>query len=136
MTAGELYRSLADRGIALSRQGDALTAAPKELLTDDDRAAIRQHKAALLDMLALDDEALTALDALQPVNWPADGQGHGITILTGPDGWRVALLSEDLEALVVMAERWRAIKRAERDGAAPKEARAKREDQHGLFDGE
>ena len=51
MTAETLVVTFASRGIELAADGDTLMAKPASKLTDADREAIRQHKAALLDLL-------------------------------------------------------------------------------------
>jgi hypothetical protein len=42
---------LEDRGLSLRPDGDALVVSPREHLTDDDRAAIRQHRDELLALV-------------------------------------------------------------------------------------
>jgi hypothetical protein len=57
MTAGALVADLAARGMVLRRRGLELRAAPRRLLTDADRAALRAAKTDVLAVLA-DLEAL------------------------------------------------------------------------------
>ncbi|HHY94540.1 MAG TPA: hypothetical protein GX513_05965 [Firmicutes bacterium] len=53
MTPSDLLAGLKGRGITLQPEGDALRySAPKGAMTDDLRAAIREHKAALLALLS------------------------------------------------------------------------------------
>jgi len=48
MTAADLLRTLRKRGLTVAADSDALTVRPRNLLTDDLRAAIRAHKRDLL----------------------------------------------------------------------------------------
>src|SRR5215471_12466031 len=48
MTAADLLTSLRGRGLTLTADGDALVVRPRDLLTDELRAAIRAHKQGLL----------------------------------------------------------------------------------------
>jgi len=48
MSAADLLTTLRNRGLTVSADGDALTIRPRELLTDELRAAIRAHKRDLL----------------------------------------------------------------------------------------
>src|SRR5215470_12904392 len=48
MTAADLLTSLRGRGLTLTADGDALVVRPRDLLTDELRAAIRAHKRDLL----------------------------------------------------------------------------------------
>lgn len=48
MTAEDLLATLRERGLIVAADGDALTVRPRELLTDELRAAIRAHKRDLL----------------------------------------------------------------------------------------
>jgi hypothetical protein len=48
MTAADLLTALRNRGLTVSADGDALVVQPRELLTDELRAAIRAHKRDLL----------------------------------------------------------------------------------------
>ena len=48
MTAAELLTTLRRRGLTLAAHGDALIVRPRDLLTDELRAAIRTHKRDLL----------------------------------------------------------------------------------------
>lgn len=52
MGGRETFLDLAARGIRLAAQGDRLVARPASRLTDEDRDAIRQHRASLLRLLA------------------------------------------------------------------------------------
>jgi predicted deacetylase len=52
MTAGALVADLAARGMVLRRRGLELRAAPRRLLTDADRAALRAAKTDVLAVLA------------------------------------------------------------------------------------
>jgi hypothetical protein len=52
MTAGALLDTLAQRGVKLVPDGNALIAQPASKLTDADREAIRAHKAEVLRLLA------------------------------------------------------------------------------------
>lgn len=51
MDTHDVCRRLYDAGITLSSDGDRLLAAPADCLTDELRALIREHKAALLRLL-------------------------------------------------------------------------------------
>ena len=51
-SAADFIQHLARRGILLAVSGSKLLASPASLLTDDDRAAIRELKPALLALLA------------------------------------------------------------------------------------
>jgi hypothetical protein len=51
MTAASLLTILRDRGLTVEADGDALTVRPRDLLTDELRAAIRANKRELLDEL-------------------------------------------------------------------------------------
>ncbi|MDN3920404.1 hypothetical protein [Roseateles violae] len=51
MGAHELLLHLRGAGLDLAAEGDRLTVAPRELLTDAMRAAIKMHKPALLEAL-------------------------------------------------------------------------------------
>jgi hypothetical protein len=48
MTAANLLTKLRDAGLRVAADGDALNVGPRELLTDELRAAIRAHKRDLL----------------------------------------------------------------------------------------
>ncbi len=48
MTVADLLTTLRSRGLTVAADGDALTVRPRELLTDELRAAIRAHKRDLL----------------------------------------------------------------------------------------
>jgi hypothetical protein len=48
MTASDLLTTLRRHGLVVAADGDVLTVRPRELLTDDLRAAIRAHKRDLL----------------------------------------------------------------------------------------
>jgi hypothetical protein len=48
MTATDLLTTLRSKGLTVAADGDALTVGPRELLTDELRAAIRAHKRDLL----------------------------------------------------------------------------------------
>lgn len=48
MTAANLLTKLLDAGLRVAADGDALTVRPRELLTDELRAAVRAHKRDLL----------------------------------------------------------------------------------------
>lgn len=48
MTATDLLTKLRDAGLRVAADGDALNVGPRELLTDELRAAIRAHKRDLL----------------------------------------------------------------------------------------
>jgi ribosomal protein L37AE/L43A len=51
MIAQTIIRRLADRGISLTLSGEGITVTPASALTNEDRQAIRDHKAELLDLL-------------------------------------------------------------------------------------
>ena len=55
MAAPDLLHALQDRGLKLWAEGDRLLVAPKERITDEARALIREHKPELL--VALTSEA-------------------------------------------------------------------------------
>ncbi len=78
MTAEALYLDLFGRGLRL-RADDAgrLIVSPGDLLTDDDRAAIRQHKDELLVIVAY---------AATPSGPPDTGPGQDRTGLPVPSG--------------------------------------------------
>lgn len=57
LSAWALLDQLRAIGIAVFRKGDDLSLTPRHLLTDDLRAAIRQHKSNLLECLQLEDPA-------------------------------------------------------------------------------
>jgi hypothetical protein len=81
MTPAPLLRSLASRGVTLRAEGGKLVAAPREALTDADRAWLREHKDALLRILASDDpEREAALDEY--------GRMHPYDFPEGPVGLR------------------------------------------------
>jgi hypothetical protein len=48
MNATDLLTTLRNRGLTIAADGDALNVRPRELLTDELRAAIRTHKRELL----------------------------------------------------------------------------------------
>jgi len=50
--ARALLEALKTRGLQVQRRGGALHVTPRRLLTDTDRAALREHKPALLQLLA------------------------------------------------------------------------------------
>src|SRR5262245_45127373 len=52
MNAETLYTALRAREMSLSVVGDRLALTPRELLTDADRAALRTHKAEIIELLA------------------------------------------------------------------------------------
>lgn len=52
MHAQHLYNELITRGLALTADDDHISVSPAGLLNDDDRAAIRQNKPGLLEILA------------------------------------------------------------------------------------
>ena len=58
MTAEALYLDLFGRGARLRADDGRLIVSPGELLTDDDRVQIRQHKDELLAIVAYVDAAL------------------------------------------------------------------------------
>jgi hypothetical protein len=53
MTAAELWAELARLGATATRNGDTLEVRPAAALTTSLRAAIREHKAEVLDMVTL-----------------------------------------------------------------------------------
>ncbi|HWQ35420.1 MAG TPA: hypothetical protein VNQ79_21415 [Blastocatellia bacterium] len=54
MSATTLIDDLRQRGFALTPEGNGIRITPASALTDADRAAIRAHKAALLELLTTD----------------------------------------------------------------------------------
>ncbi len=78
MTAEALYLDLFGRGLRLRADDDGrLIVSPGELLTDDDRVAIRRHKDELLAIVAY-----AALPAMRPDTGP----GQDRTGLPVPSG--------------------------------------------------
>ncbi|MCG5494413.1 hypothetical protein [Ectothiorhodospira variabilis] len=61
--ATDLLTALTHRGITLAANDDRLTVEPATLLTEDDRAAIREHKHALLRMVRAQDIGRQRLEA-------------------------------------------------------------------------
>ena len=51
MSAARVLHRLQECGVHLRIQGDAIVAAPRDALTDELRALIREHKPALLDAM-------------------------------------------------------------------------------------
>jgi hypothetical protein len=91
MAATDLLMTLRGRGLILAADGDSLIVRPRELLTDELRAAIRTHKPEILAELAAANE--TPLDAL------ADpGTGHrrakALDLLAEHPTWRRVVLAE------------------------------------------
>jgi hypothetical protein len=51
MIAATLIESLSSRGLSVLADGDTIKISPSAALTDEDRQAIRDHKAELLELL-------------------------------------------------------------------------------------
>jgi len=78
MTAEALYLDLFGRGLRLRADDDGrLIVAPGDLLTDDDRVAIRRHKDELLEIVAY---------AATPSSPPDSGPAPNRTGLPVPSG--------------------------------------------------
>ena len=56
MNAVDILETARERGIELAVNGDAVMARPREAITDELRAAIRQHKPELLTLLRQEGE--------------------------------------------------------------------------------
>ena len=98
MTPDALLDALERRGLVLGGDGrGGLRVCPAALLTPADRAALRQHKAALLGLLA-------RRDALDELAWrvpPEEAVGvREAVVLDDGHGWAVAFLASDLDAIV------------------------------------
>jgi hypothetical protein len=88
MTAGALIVDLAARGVVLRRRGLELRAAPRRLLTDADRAALRAAKtdvvAVLADLEALERDGTAAqLRAIAATLTAAEHQRLAVEVATG-----------------------------------------------------
>ncbi len=55
MSAPSILEQLQSAGLAVECEGDRLTVKPKELLTDELRQAIRDHKSEIMLLLTVDD---------------------------------------------------------------------------------
>ena len=88
MTAAAVMAGLADHGVRLTAEGANLRAFGP--LTDDDRALIREHKPALLALLAgAESPPATAVDAAPTTHCPACGSPSWWRAPSSP-GWRCA----------------------------------------------
>lgn len=75
LSATELLNRLRSRGVTLRINGSKLRASPRSLLTDDDRATIRERKSELLEVItvlndapgSLPDWLYEAIDAAFPI---------------------------------------------------------------------
>ena len=112
MTAAAVMAGLADHGVRLTAEGANLRAFGP--LTDDDRALIREHKPALLALLAgAESPPATAVDAAPTTHCPACGSPSWWRAPSSP-GWRCAYCEprdrsriEAHESIVVDGGRWR-----------------------------
>jgi tubulysin polyketide synthase-like protein len=89
MTAPAFIESFAARGFSFLADGGKLIVSPASALTDEDRQAIREHKAELLDLLAdenieMHDSAL--FDVVVEVDF-YDGTRLRIPQQSTPEGW-------------------------------------------------
>ena len=117
MTPAALLSALADRGVALARDGDRLTVSGASALTDDDRAAIRLRKPRLLEMLAYSDAQMSALDELAArLPEPAGQEVREAVLLDGGTGWVLAVPVEELREIEESLTRLREVRRGERPG--------------------
>lgn len=86
MTAWALLEDLRQRGVTVGADGSHLRARPRQALTDEDIAAMRQHKAELLLLLAV--PPVPAVDpdvpAVTRCNWP--GCNERVTLVRLEDG--------------------------------------------------
>lgn len=76
----DLIRELTERGMSLEPAGPNIRVSPRGLLTDEDRARIRSHKAELLTVLG-------APPALPPDDPISNGLRARLLFWGGPLGW-------------------------------------------------
>jgi hypothetical protein len=101
MTGADLLANLRHAGLAIRADGDALFVRPRELLTDDLRTQIREHKPAILAALqdaANDAPKQTDAEAaeLQDQDDPAAKarRQRVLAILTANPGFRYAVVTD------------------------------------------
>ena len=110
MDARTLLENLTRRGVRLTAEPPKLVAEPSDLLTDEDRQAVRAHKADLLGLLA----PQPAADAKPGVPAAADDDsaGEALAILLRLQGY--TLPAGRLPAARAIAERLRPLLAAPR----------------------
>jgi hypothetical protein len=118
MTAQGVFDRLTSVGVRFSADGGRLRIdAPVGLLTEDDRLALRTHKAALISLLMLSDTSLLAdvLALAEARGWPRLQAGSHTIV--GRDAWLATIgRPSDVNLLVVRA----ALREAQRrDGPHP-----------------
>src|SRR5438105_3001211 len=104
MSAARVLHRLQERGVHLRIQGDAIVAAPRDALTDELRALIREHKPALLDAMKA---AQPCLDELSNNEARELRREQAVQMLRELSSRRSAFLAEerDEQVLVMVAVR-------------------------------
>src|SRR5262249_26541582 len=95
MTAAALIETFQSRGLSIRADGDSIKVSPSSALTDDDRQAIRSHKAGLLDLLSRRSQSDSLLSIeIEGASPPApEGSTPVITIRS----YEVARILEDID---------------------------------------
>jgi ribosomal protein L37AE/L43A len=112
MRADTLIESLSDRGFTVLADGNTIKVSPSSALTAEDRQAIRDHKAELLELLTsghlcpgcaremrLQDRARDAWWCPACRRW-ADGQGRPLTVVETPK----PVMRDEAEARKLIAD--------------------------------
>jgi hypothetical protein len=86
MTATNLLTKLRDAGLRVAADGDSLAVGPRELLTDEQREAIRANKSALLAELEQERQDDPATEARR---------GRVLALLALHPDWRYAVITDD-----------------------------------------